>query len=79
MTPAIKHLIHKRCSAFRNRDFVTYHHLKWLICTQIAKAKKDWAQKYASPSDLWEKVNVLNISQSRNCKDSLDQSIRFTQ
>ena len=66
ITPAIKHL----WSAFRNRDFVTYRHLKLLSRSNIAKAKKHWAQKYASPSDLWEKINVSN---SRRYKDSLDQ------
>ena len=70
ITPLIKHLIHKRWDAFRRKDFQCYNRLKLLIRSKIDNAKRDWAHMYSTPSELWNKVNVLN---SRNCNDSMDQ------
>ena len=69
ITPLIKHLINKRWSAFRSRNYETYLRLKLLIRSKITQAKIDWSSKLSSPSDLWEKVNAIN---SRNRNHSLE-------
>ena len=51
ISPYIKMLIHNRWSAFRNRDWQLFNHLKVKIRSEIAKAKRRWIDK-AQTNDI---------------------------
>ena len=63
ISPFIKHLIHCRWSAFRNRDYYTYNKLSNLIKKKIVDAKKSWANSSSNNKSssrfLWSKVNSI--------------------
>ena len=55
MTPFLKSLIHKRWSAFRNRNFQKFNHYKEEVKKQITKAKRMWIMKKKN-KNIWQLV-----------------------
>ncbi|MEL7308202.1 MAG: reverse transcriptase family protein, partial [Pseudomonadota bacterium] len=65
ITNVIKDLINKRWTAYRNKEFNVYNHLKVKIRNEIKKSKVMWTKKIKS-HNLWKAVNVNIGSKSAN-------------
>lgn len=65
ITNVIKDLINKRWTAYRNKEFNVYNHLKVKIRQEIEKSKIMWTKKIKS-HNLWKAVNVNIGSKSAN-------------
>ena len=60
LTPLTKYLIQERWTAYRNRQWSKYAHLKKKVQQEIAHAKSLWAEKLKStPRGLWKLVNSV--------------------
>ena len=71
MTPLTKSLINDRWTAFRQKDWKSYNHLKLKVKKEILNAKRIWANKLisASPGGLWKMVK--NENQSHGSMETL--------
>ena len=52
MTPVIKDMINKRLSAYRDRNYGVYNHLKLKVRHEIDKSKRMWVMRSAN-KNLW--------------------------
>ena len=83
MTPVIKDMINKRWTAYRERNYAVYNHLKFKVRHEISKSKRMWVMRSAK-KNLWTTVhNVIGtkasdplmalISQFESIKEAVDE------
>ena len=65
ITPLIKQLINERWSAYRQRNYQLYNHLKQKTRKEIEKSKIIWAKKVKS-QNMWKMVNDLLCRKTRD-------------
>ena len=83
MTPVIKDMINKRWSAYRERNYAVYNHLKSKVRNEINKSKRLWVMRSAQ-NNLWHTVHTVIgtkasdplmalISQFDNIKEAVNE------
>jgi hypothetical protein len=67
VTPVLVHLINKRWTAYREKNFRLYNHYKYKVKKEIIKSKNIWSRKMcASAKGLWSVVNDARGKSERN-------------
>lgn len=67
MTPLTKLLINEKWSAYRNKDWERFQHLKMKTNAEIKKAKHLWTQKLRNSSNgVWNVTKYLSGKERRN-------------
>jgi len=59
ITDRIKSIINQRWSAYRNKNFVKYDHLKQKAKDMICKAKNNWLSNGLKKNGIWSTVKTL--------------------
>jgi hypothetical protein len=65
ITPVIKDIINKRWSAYRERNFEVYNHLKFKVRQEIIKSKRIWVMRSAK-KNLWKTVHSVIGTKASN-------------
>ena len=61
MTPVLKSMIEDRWTAFRQRNWTMYNHLKEKVKTEICKAKDQWSKKVIEKGgNIWSLVHEIS-------------------
>jgi len=59
ISDTIKVLINQRWSAYRNKNFTKYIHLKEKVRSLIDQAKSSWLSRYIKKGEMWRTVRCL--------------------
>lgn len=70
ITPLVKHLINERWTAYRERNFSLYNHLKQKVKKEIEKSKVIWSMKLKE-RNIWKMANELRFRKEGNPMASL--------